>query len=340
MFKYESFIIHQSFISLSHPLICRLYLLVMNDSLVLSMAIFDRINALLTNSSSHMKTVYQQFVVLILSSLILTGCFGPDSPQDVAQEFWKSVITEQVDDVIEYSTLLDANNYNSFNQKWGGYQVVIGKIMINGNLAEVETTLSHINHSSETQKKLTTYLIKQDTNWMVDYARTAKSLEGDAFSHLLGQINQLGQNLSDTLLESSEKFNIEMQRLENELTLLADSTSNEVNKILEQHGTELKKQIEELANSIDRALKEHNDDLSEEDKGKLLKVSDELIQSQQYLSEPTVGNIKQSNRHLIQIQQQLDEISNESITDYRKQWRNWQNSFESEMQSLLNALSQ
>jgi len=287
-----------------------------------------------------MKLLYRQIITLVFTSLILTGCFRPDSPQDVTQEFWKSVITEQVNDVIEYSTLVDAKSYNAFNKKWNGFQAVTGKIVINGNQAEVETMLSQTSHSSDTQNKLNTYLIKQDENWKVDYARTAKSMEDDVFSHLLGQMNKLGKSLSDTLYESSKKFNIEMKRLENELTIFAESTSKEANKILKQHGAEIQKQIEELANSIDRALKEHNDSLSEEDKQKLLKVSDELEQSQQNLTEPTVNNINQSNRHLIEIQRQLDEIHNEKIAGYKKQWSNWKSRFEGEMQSLLEALSQ
>ena len=38
-------------------------------------------------------------------------------------------------------------------------------------------------------------------------------------------------------------------------------------------------------------------------------------------------------------QQQLDEINNEKIADYKKQWHDWQYSFERDIQSLLDALS-
>ena len=159
------------------------------------------------------------------------------------------------------------------------------------------------------------------------------------FDQFLGQLDALGKNMSDTLKGSSNTFSIEMKRLEDELKIFAQSTSYEANKIIEQHGAKLKKSIEELAESIDRALKEYKDDLSEEDKIILIKVYDDLNKSQQTLSEPTVSNIDQSNRNLIQAQQQLDEIHNENITDYKKQWHDWQYSFERDMQSLLDALS-
>ena len=286
-----------------------------------------------------MKTLNQRFISLLLTTLLLSGCFGPEAPQDVAREFWKAVITHEVDDVIEYSTLVDTKSYDSFNKKWEGYQAVMGKIVIDGNQAEVETKLSRINDTGENHQKLSTYLVKQNDQWKVDYVRTAKSLNDDVFGNFLGQLDQLGKKLSDSLIASSEKFSIEMQRLENELKIFAQSTSDEANKILEQHGAELKNSIEELAESIDRALREHEDDLSEEDKRTLLKVSDELDKSEKTLSEPTVSNINQSNRHLIQVQQQLDEINNEKIADYKKQWHDWQYSFEHEMQSLLDELS-
>lgn len=286
-----------------------------------------------------MKTLYQRFISLFLTMLVLTGCFGPESPQDVAQEFWKAVITHNVDDAIEYSTLVDAKSYDAFNKKWDGYQPVTGKIVIDGNQAEVETELSRINDTGINRQKLNTYLVKQDGQWKVDYVRTAESINGGALGHFLGQLDELGKKLSDTLMDSSDKFSVEMQRLEDELKTLAKSVGEEANKIVEQYGTELKKSIEELAESIDRALKEHDDDLSEDDKQTLLKVSYELNKNQQTLSEPTVSNINQSSRHMIQVQQQLDEINNEKIADYKKQWHDWQYSFERDMQSLLDALS-
>ncbi len=283
-----------------------------------------------------MKNIYRRFISLFLITLILTGCFGPESPQDTAREFWKAVISNKVDDVVEYSTLMNAQSYDAFNKKWDGYQPVIGKIIIDGSQAEVETELSQAKNS----QKLSTYLIKQDGQWKVDYARTAESINGNAFDNFLGQLDELGKKLSNTLQDSSDKFNIEMQRLEEKLKKLAQSTSEEANKIIEQHGSELKKRIEELAESIDRALKEHNDDLSEKDKRVLLEVSDDLQKSQQNLSEPTVRNINQSNRNMRQTQQQLNDIDNRKITDYKKQWQDWQYRFERDMQSLLDALSE
>ena len=193
--------------------------------------------------------------------------------------------------------------------------------------------------TGKNQQKINTYLVKQDGQWKVDYVRTAESINGGALGDFLGQLDELGKKLSGTLKDSSDKFRVEMQRLEDELKTFAKSTGDEANKIVEQYGTELKKSIEELAESIDRALKEHNDDLSEDDKRRLLKVSNDLNKSQQTLSEPTVININKSNRHMIQVQQQLDKINNEKIADYKKQWRNWQYSFERDMQSLLNTLS-
>jgi len=286
-----------------------------------------------------MKSYFHRFTSLLFASLILTGCFGPKSPQDVTREFWEAVITQNVDNVIEYSTLVDASSYDTFNKNWYGYQLILGKIVIDANQANVETTFSKITSNNENQRKLNTYLIKQDGEWKVDYVQTAKSMDADVFGQFLGQLDALGKNMSDTLKGSSNTFSIEMKRLEDELKIFAQSTSDEANKIIEQHGAKLKKSIEELAESIDRALKEYKDDLSEEDKIILIKVYDDLNKSQQTLSEPTVSNIDQSNRNLIQVQQQLDEINNENITDYKKQWHDWQYSFERDMQSLLDALS-
>ena len=288
-----------------------------------------------------MNSIYQRLIALFLTTILLTGCFGPESPQEVTHEFWEAVITHNNEDALEYSTLIDLNRYNAFNRKWDGYQVVTGKLMIDANQAEVETKLSQINKTGEQDIKVTTYLIKQDKKWKVDYVRTAKLLEGDGhlFGQFLGQLDQLSKNLSSALNESSKKFSIEMQRLEDELKLFSQSTSDEANKILEHHGDKLKQRLKELAESIDRALKEHEDTLTDDEKSTLLKVSDDLEKNQQTLSEPTVNNINQSNRHIINVQQQLNKINNEKIAGYKKQWNKWQDSFEAEVQALLDDLS-
>lgn len=286
-----------------------------------------------------MKTLSQRFISLFLTALILSACFRPESPQHVAQEFWKAVITHNVNDVVEYSTLVDTKNYTAFNKKWQGYQAVTGKIIINGNQARVETELSQYNDTSKNQHNISTYLVKQNEQWKVDYVRTAESMKPDAFGNFFGQLDKLGKNLSDTFKDSSDKFRIEMQRLENELKIFAQSSGDEAKEIIEQYSIELKKSIKELADSIDKAIKDYSDDLSEDDKRKLLKVSDDLNKSQQNLSEPTVSNINQSSRQMSKAQEQLDEINNEKIIYYKKRWNDLQYRFEHTMQSLLEALS-
>lgn len=286
-----------------------------------------------------MNSIYQRLIALFLTTTLLTACFSPESPQEVTREFWEAVITHNTEDLLEYSTLIDPNSYDAFNRKWEGYQVVTGKLMIDANQAEVETKLSQINKTSEHDKKVTTYLIKQDKKWKVDYVRTAKLLEGDIFGQFFGQLDKLSKNLSSAFNESSKKFSIEIQRLEDELKLFSQSSSDEANKILEHHGDQLKQRLKELADSIDRALKEQEDTLTDDEKSTLLKVSDDLEKNQQTLSEPTVNNINQSNRHIINAQQQLNKINNKKMASYKKQWNKWQDSFEAEVQALLDDLS-
>jgi len=286
-----------------------------------------------------MNAIYQRLTPLFLITILLTGCFGPKSPDEVTLEFWRAVITHNTEDVVEYSTLIKQSSYNAFNRKWDSYQAVTGRVMIDANKAEVETRLSQASNTNVYVQKITTYLIKRDNKWTVDYARTAKSLEGDVFSQFFGQLDQLGKELSSTLDESSKKFKVEMQRLEGELKRFAESSSNEVNKILQQHGEKLKQSLKELAKSIERALKEQQNSLTDDEKVILVNASKELEKDQQTLSNPTVSNINQSNRHLIDIQQQLNKINNEKITGYKQQWNEWGNSFEAEIQALLDELS-
>jgi hypothetical protein len=124
-----------------------------------------------------MKSHYHRFTSLFFATLILSGCFSPKSPQDVTREFWEAVITQNVDNVIEYSTLVDTSSYDSFNKNWDDYQLILGKIVIDANQANIETKFSKIDNNNENQRNLNTYLIKQDGEWKVDYVHTAKLMD-------------------------------------------------------------------------------------------------------------------------------------------------------------------
>lgn len=282
-----------------------------------------------------MKLKSKFLLLLILPVLLLTGCFGSKSPEEVSQSFWEAVISNNHDAIVEYSTLRNLNGKSAFNKNWDDYQVVTGKITIDAGKAEIETRLSKANSDD---KEITTYLLKRDDKWLVDYARTAQSLEGDAISQLFGQLNQLGNSISKALDESSEKFKTEVLRLEKQLRHFAESTGNEANIILQQHAEQLKNSLEELARSIERALKDHEQQLTNDEKVILVNASETLHNDQKALSNPSYETVQQSSQHVVDVHQQLKKISNSELDAYKKQWRDWDKQFEAMLQSIVNDL--
>ncbi len=276
--------------------------------------------------------------LLVCVMMSLVACFGPKTPQEVTQVFWTAVVNNDVKDAVEYSTLNDAKHYDAFSKNWTGYHATWGKVEIDGDHASVASEFAEPANSGQESRKFTTYLIKRDGDWIVDYDRTKLSVNGGVLGDFLGQLGQLGDDLSKQMSASADKFRLEMDRMSKKLEQMADSFNQEATKSINKYAEELGKTIQELEDSINRALKD-DDKLSDHDRQILQVASGNLEQDRKNLQTPTVEAVSNSSRNVGEVQQKLDALDGDSMTKYKQEWHDLAQEIQRDMQSMLDELS-
>jgi len=211
-------------------------------------------------------------IVTTLIGFLLSSCQSPETPQQVAQHFWQAVIENNPDKVVEYSTLTNANDYDSFSMNWSGYQPSLGKITIENNNASVVTQFAPPTGAELKERKLTTYLVMQNEEWKVDYQKTRDDMKPDKAGSLFGKLNQIGKKLQKQLENSADELTSEMEQLGDKLKELSDQVESEAAAGAQKFADELEKSIKELGESIDRSLKDDQEKAPEQGEGDLQEV--------------------------------------------------------------------
>lgn len=266
------------------------------------------------------KSLVLPFLLLGLT-LLLSGCLGPKTPQAVTQAFWQAVVENHADDVAKYSTLADPKAFDGFGQHWGGFTPALGKIVIDGDQASVETRFAAPAGSEKASREVTTYLVREKGEWKVDYKTTAQAVQGGALGVLFGRLNQLGGELSKSLDASVKDLNVEMERLSQKLKAMSDSFSQQASQIIDKHAQQLQAIMQELEDSINRALKDEDNHLSDQDKQILVKVNADLGSSCKALTDPTTKSITTCNANMGLARQRLDTLDDDVAARYREQWQ-------------------
>lgn len=215
--------------------------------------------------------IHNSIFILILAAL-LTACQSPEMPQQVAAKFWQAVIDDEVDRVVDYSTLADAGGYDRFSMDWQGFKPVWGKTIIENNNASVEATFDASSGDQSEQRKLTTYLVLQSKLWKVDYHKTREGLKPKKSEGLLGKLNELGRELSERLGDSTDELNTELDKLGDKLQELSDQVGKDAEAGIEKFADDLTESLRELEESIDRALKEDREKEPEQSEGQLQEI--------------------------------------------------------------------
>lgn len=287
-----------------------------------------------------MKQVKSRSILLLGLLLSLSACFGPETPQEVADAFWKAVINQDSGNVIKYSTLHDTKAYDSFSRDWAGYQAEWGRVVIDGEQASIESEFINSEKNDNDARKFVTYLVMQEGAWKVDYRRTADDIAGGALGNLLGALGKLGERLSQELSRSAQDLNRELDRLQSQLREKSESFRQKAQENIRQHAEELRRRVDELAGSIERALKEQDDKLNERDRRNMDSILVDLNKSREELDQPDMKVIADSNRRIGNAQNQLDALDENIFGNYKQRWHETTEDFESELNKLINSMSE
>lgn len=280
------------------------------------------------------KPLYVAFVMLLL-----TGCLGPKTPQEVSKAFWYAVIENDASAVVKYSTLTTSQDFDGFGLDWHGYTPNWGRVIIDGDEASIVTKFSNPNAGSAEKRKCVTYLVRRNEVWKVDYKLTGSDLHGGALGALFGQLNQLGNELSKNIDTSIHELNLEMERLSRKLQDTTDTFSQQASKIIEKYAEDLQHIMRQLADSINRALQDKNNHPSDRDRRTMTEVAADLDASSRNLSTPSTESVAESSKEMGMAQQRLISLNSGILDDYKQQWQSLDKQFEAEMRNMLDELT-
>jgi len=188
-------------------------------------------------------------LTILLTTIFLTACEDePKSPFEVTQAFWYAVENKNIDQIkqlISEKSLGDeylAENIVSISKP--GF----GKIVIDGDIAEIETTV-FVESDNPTEVSLDTLLVKENEKWKVDYHETVSKIhEGGKLNEILSELKNFSEKFSLEFESSLEELDKAMPEIEKEISNMGEQ--------LKEHVPEIKKQFEELAEQLQQAIEE------------------------------------------------------------------------------------
>lgn len=207
--------------------------------------------------------------LILFSAFLLSGCLQEETPQEVNEAFWEAVIDGSTANAIKYSTLENAEGYDGFSKKWDNYSPSWGRVVIDGDRASVVSEFARRNTPEKVRRSFTTYLVRKDGDWLVDYARTERSVNAGLFGDLFGQLAQLGQGLPEQIYQPDEDPDSEVRQMLDEFERAYDQLGDQASEALEKYYDELNEVFREMNESLQDSLEKEREKRGEKEKDSL-----------------------------------------------------------------------
>ncbi|MBW0147529.1 hypothetical protein [Marinobacter arenosus] len=270
---------------------------------------------------------------------LLAGCSNPETPQEVAEVFWQSVIENDADDVAEFSTLASADQFDGFGMEWQDVSIAWGRVVIDEARATVETRFRNVGEGNEDGRKVLTFLELRDDVWLVDYERTHRVVtERSMFDGVIGTLNDLRDRLNESINRSSDRMGDRLDELAIELEALSVEAQQRSREALEEYGNKLQEHIEALTESIEEALKDQPD-ASPRDRELLEASRQDLSTQSERLDEPDLRAFAESSRAVTETRFRLTEVDQARFEDYRDDWQEWMEEIEADLSELMDEMA-
>ena len=184
--------------------------------------------------------------ILVIAVIAFQGCSKPDTPDQVAAKFWTAVTSGEAKQVKKFVSAKDKATLQSLNEVLPIDAVTFGKIVIDGSLASVDTTVS-LAGDREADLPINTHLVQENENWVVDYERTMQTmLAAGQVAAVINQFKDIGIAIKKGIGQSVNEFQQALPEIEQGLT--------EMEQQIEQAVPKLKSRFEQFSKDLEQAL--------------------------------------------------------------------------------------
>lgn len=275
----------------------------------------------------------KRYSLVILGTLMLSACGGPETPQEVSKAFWQSVIDGDAGEVADLSTLDDESRFDGFGQDWQGATASSGRIVIEGPTARITTQIKGLKDQDDKPLETTTYLVQEDGEWQVDYAHTKEAFTNrPLFDQMMRKLEDFGEQMRSSFSASSDKASMDIERMSEQLKDRMAAANEDVSKQMDDFAEKLGEAMEALSESISNAL-EDNPQAAPQDRQTLQQAVIRLDENREELDDPTVQSVADGSKTLAQVQLSLNQLG-DRFAAYQKAWGEQVKQVEQEMTRL------
>jgi flagellar hook-basal body complex protein FliE len=256
----------------------------------------------------------------VIALALVAGCSKPETPQEVAAAFWQAVADDDAGDVVTFSTLSDPAGFDGYGRNWANAVPSFGRVVIDGDQATIVTRLPADTGPEGERLELTTFLVRTQNHWLVDYQRTGDViLNPSPFDGLMGELGRLKNRLSESWALSSDNLEASMNELARDFEAYSDAMSQQAEDAVEAFGETLQKAMEDLRKSLDDALN-NSANPTPGDRAILEQAAQELGDKADALSKPTMRTLGDASRTLAETGERLTHLSRETLQEYQGMW--------------------
>ncbi len=180
----------------------------------------------------------------------LLSCQSTKTPLQVSEHFWLGMQTKNVALVKKYSLSNSIDEPDEAALFENISAATFGKIIIDGDLAKVETNVTMTSNEKNMNITLQTYLENNNDAWKVNYRKTVLQLEVNRnMAEIFGDIEEMTTEMTEEIEESVGEIK------EKIVPEIKSQIEHAEKKILEKL-PELKNIFDELLHELEKSLEE------------------------------------------------------------------------------------
>lgn len=178
--------------------------------------------------------------------VMLLACSKPQTPQEVATSFWQAIESGKPNKVKKYVSAKDQITMESLQNVMPISNISFGKIVIDGDLASVDTVVT-LQSDQDMELPINTHLLNENDRWVVDYERTINTIvAAGKVAAVINQFKDIGNAVKEGIGRSVEELEKTLPNIEQELSNMEQQ--------IQQAVPELKSRFENFSRQLEQAF--------------------------------------------------------------------------------------
>jgi len=184
--------------------------------------------------------------LLVSMCALLIACGKAKTPQEVAHSFWQAVESGNPSQVKKHVSAKDQITMDSLQNVMPISDISFGKIIIDGDIASVDTLVT-LEGDRPMELPINTHLLKENDQWAVDYVRTIDTIVGAGkVAAVINQFKDIGNAVKNGIEQSVNELEKAMPNIEEQMSNLEEQIQLAV--------PQLKSRFENFSRELEQAL--------------------------------------------------------------------------------------